>query len=235
MKKKILVIALAMAVMLMGAGYAYWTDATVLNATVTTGEFDVNITNVATAGGGDRGGAAGGVTTNWEEFLEVDTDFTGPTKNLTVWFEDLYPGSIAHLNFYIENQGTLPAVLDNIDIEPLNISLGEDLAAALGYRFNYQVLAPGESISWGAGGIDYVSGNGITNLENDLNELLGDVILMPGERIEFFVQDGDSLYNGMWFELPSSLTGDECEDESIDFTMTMNWVQHNATFPAITF
>jgi predicted ribosomally synthesized peptide with SipW-like signal peptide len=43
LKKKFLALTMASAVMLMGAGYAYWNDTLAIDNTVSTGEFNVKI------------------------------------------------------------------------------------------------------------------------------------------------------------------------------------------------
>lgn len=218
MKKKILVIALAMAVMLMGAGYAYWTDQLSVESTVGTGEFDVNIVKV-TDGGGDRN--PGKATTNWEKYMRVDTEWDAKSIDATI--SNLYPGSIAHLSFDVENNGTLPAVLDSINVD-YTVS-GSAIDDKIYYRVDYKIVEDGVQVGTPK---HYIDGVGLATFEAELNALLADIVLQPGQMLivgDEVDENGQDLENKYTFELPASVT--DCELESFDLDFTMNWKQHN--------
>lgn len=226
MKKKILVIALAMAVMLMGAGYAYWTDQISVNSVVGTGEFDVNIVKVSD-GGGDRN--PGAATTNWEKYMKVDTDFVKgtPTKCLKTTISNLYPGSVAHLSFDVENNGSLPATLDSINVDYSAIT-GSAIVDKIYYRVDYKVVQDGVQIGTPK---HYIDGVGLATFESELNALLKDIVLEPGQMLIIggpVDENGQDLDNKYTFELPATVVNaDNCENSAFKLDFQMNWKQHN--------
>lgn len=226
MKKKILVIALAIAVMLMGAGYAYWTDQISVDSVVGTGEFDVNIVKVSD-GGGDRN--PGKATTNWEKYMKVDTDFVQgtPTKSLNATISNLYPGSVAHLSFDIENNGSLPAVLDSINVDYAAIT-GSAIVDEIYYRVDYKVVQDGVQVGTPK---HYIDGVGLATFESKLNTLLSGITLEPGQMLiigDPVDENGQDLENKYTFELPATVVNDDdCENNAFELSFQMNWKQHN--------
>lgn len=103
MKKKFMALTLAAAVMLTGAGYAYWNDQLTINNTVSTGQLDLYFVDQA------------------DEVTEPDyttgavTYAAGPngeangTASLTL--DDMYPGATATVNLVVKNDSTMPVEL----------------------------------------------------------------------------------------------------------------------------
>lgn len=113
MKKKFIACVVACATLLMGTGYAYWTNNITLNAKVTTGKFDVQITDAdynnefTEYAGNDH-------SPNYRTSDHtLDTNgFTDDSVNLSL--TDLYPGYGQSYTFKLENKGTLAAKLSEI-------------------------------------------------------------------------------------------------------------------------
>lgn len=109
-KTKMLAIVLAVAVMLLGAGYAWWQDAIKISGTVDTGKVDVQFLDKI----------------NKTKFINVDPDpYTSATagivpesknKTLRITIEDLYPGAKVGFDFAIVNRSTMPVKLKAIDV-----------------------------------------------------------------------------------------------------------------------
>ena len=103
-KSKIMAVALATAITVMGSGYAYWTQDLTITSTVDTGMLEVNFENPANV-------------------LEEDTDQgdaeARPTidkHGMVIKWEDVYPGAENILEFNLANKGTLEAFVSNFTI-----------------------------------------------------------------------------------------------------------------------
>jgi len=107
-KSRFLVLALVLAVMLMGAGYAYWTDTLTINNTVSTGELNVRFAGTNTTRGGDN--QAGEVEPGkskayWAAYVNHEglgaghngpaTEVSADGKTVTTKVTNMYPGAYA--------------------------------------------------------------------------------------------------------------------------------------------
>lgn len=112
-KSRFLVLALVVAVMMMGAGYAAWTETVTINNNVCTGELDVDLAAGTVAVFSDTAGTAepAGITRTAEAVLDT-TDTENNTATVTV--NNLYPGAHVDITVPISNVGTIPAKIDNI-------------------------------------------------------------------------------------------------------------------------
>lgn len=114
MKKKLIACVLACATLLMGTGFAYWTDLININATAETGYLDVNFTDAVYLGNNF-------VATN-EKLDENSYDTTARTAKLDVAnpdqvafdISDLYPGHYEAFQATAENAGTVAAKLGKV-------------------------------------------------------------------------------------------------------------------------
>ncbi|ABR46720.1 hypothetical protein Amet_0493 [Alkaliphilus metalliredigens QYMF] len=110
-RTKFLALALVVALMMMGAGYAYWTQDLTIQNTVNTGELDVQFTELEL----DVEGAA--YMGSASSFLPADTD---GEYNLKLDLIDAYPGAGFTVSFDLANTGTLAANVRNFDITDTN-------------------------------------------------------------------------------------------------------------------
>ncbi len=113
-RTKVLALVLVAAIMLMGAGYAAWTDQTFLTTTVRTGNFNMEITKATTRTGDNQ---TQNEVHNWHQY---DWTHTGPVSftadEAIVELKDLYPGGIVQVDMTTVNKGTIPARLKSIDV-----------------------------------------------------------------------------------------------------------------------
>ena len=115
-KTKFIALAVAAAVMLMGAGYAYWSEQVVITNTVTTGNLDVDIVDPNAATFYYQGNATTGTLDNVYAQADITTDpdvDADDQDELTVNFTDLYPGSYGEVRVPIHNTGTMAVKLDS--------------------------------------------------------------------------------------------------------------------------
>jgi len=112
-KSRFLVLALVVAVMMMGAGYAAWTEQVTITNNVCTGELDVDLQ----AGGLVDTYSAAGILDNTYATGDYTVDAADANK-ATVTVEGLYPGAIVEVSIPVKNVGTLKAKED-LTISPV--------------------------------------------------------------------------------------------------------------------
>jgi hypothetical protein len=101
-KTRLLIATLVCAVMLMGVGYAWWTDTITLGGTVATGNMDVVFSQADLSGFDSIAGASA--------LLSADK------KTITCNFTNLYPGAQGILNTGITNNSSIPVKLSNVNV-----------------------------------------------------------------------------------------------------------------------
>lgn len=101
-KTRFLVLVLAVAVMLVGAAYAYWTQDLTINTTVNTGELEVIFQEPANV--------------TEEDDYQINADCTPDGYSMEVTFNDVYPGVRNNFYFDMVNTGTLGAYVDDFSI-----------------------------------------------------------------------------------------------------------------------
>ena len=99
-KSKFLALVLTVAVMLMGAGYAYWTDSVKINNTVKTGNLEVKLEQ-------------GDIEVSEYACGCVDLD-PCDAHTAKVRLCNLYPGAKAHVSIPFKNVGTIPVKFDGV-------------------------------------------------------------------------------------------------------------------------
>lgn len=96
-KAKFLTLALVVAIMMMGAGYAYWSETLIVDQTIDTGELRVDITNAQLSSS--------------DPYLDIkDVEYN--TKYIDFEVNQLYPGATIQYRADVKNNGTLAAVVD---------------------------------------------------------------------------------------------------------------------------
>lgn len=106
-KGKFLALALVVAIMMMGAGYAYWTEDLRVENTITTGELDFEFQYEHIASQDEYMGDS--------EASVKTTSLQGET--LEVVLEEMYPGAEATVKFDVANTGTMAAMLKNFNFD----------------------------------------------------------------------------------------------------------------------
>lgn len=115
MKKRFIACVLACAMLLMGTGFAYWTDLINLKATANTGYLDVNFTAAEKKGNNWVPIEGSGVTT--EAAYHSDTSPAAvitDTDHVDLSLYNLYPGHYQMYSATVANSGTVAAKLGAI-------------------------------------------------------------------------------------------------------------------------
>lgn len=214
-KTKIIALVLVVAMMLMGAGYAYWSDTLTINNTVSTGELNVRFTGQNTTRGGDD--QVGDVSTGkskayWAAYVNHEglvaghngpaTEVSPDGKTVTTKVTNMYPGAYAQYYGTIENNGTIPAVFDNAVVSftgknGATLSTAEAaLKSNISFAFGYIIMnSDGTRVQPNPASGDgryYASGN-LADMETRLNALLKNVRLEPTQTISLdFPSEADA-------------------------------------------
>lgn len=128
MKKiRFITLALVVAVMLMGAGYAYWTQTLTISNTVTTGNLDVDFTAASVS--------------NVSAYMDDTASGAqvSPTDNniINVTLAEMYPGASTTINFTLKNSGTMAAKINGFAVPAFTT---KDYFQCTGYKVGSKVV-----------------------------------------------------------------------------------------------
>lgn len=218
-KARLLIVTLVCTVMLMGVGYAWWTDSVAIGGTAATGNMDVHFEN--------------GIFFP----IVLSSPYVKPSRiivesrKIACKFDNLYPGAIGNVDFVVKNDSTIPVKLDTAKITVNgDADLKSNLTAfAVFYKVDKNGLPVYPSFDW----TDVVL---LEQLAGELNEKLKDITLYPGERLFFGVpEDREGPY-----DLDNNGEKESCivlcldpqapnatQGKSVSFTLTMDWKQFN--------
>ncbi len=221
-KHKILVVALAMAVMLLGTGYAYWTQTLTINNTVNTGKLDVSFVCPTDVDSWDDGIPTG----NHSDLVTVDAVRTGQNIQFTVG--NFYPGAGASLDFAIKNTGTVPAKISTVTG---NVTNNQALCDALNYQFT-KVLVIDPQHGPNYLDIQDVNANNVSDLAAGLTGALKDIIIPPNGFLVLIADNpghgsDESANPGYNILMPASISGSDFETSSASFTLGLDFTQVN--------
>lgn len=118
-KTRIIVLALAISIALMGAGYAAWTQNVTISGTVKTGQLELKITDTATGAYYKHYDSNNELKWTNEELEKYGLKIAPqeePTVNNKITFnrENLFPGLEAGKSINITNTGTVPVKLESV-------------------------------------------------------------------------------------------------------------------------
>lgn len=231
-KRRLVALALAAGIMLMGAGYAQWNDNITVKTTVETGELEVELQcSCADAYVYENATEIWRYYSGNEEYYDNIKVSTPIIKGDTVTFgfENLFPGSAAVAKLYIKNTGTMPAVLQGIKVDPKTIDSYDGKAELLevvlvDYRFRVKDsegnVVPGYKFSG--------ENVPLKDLQRELDTQLKGIELLPDYVFTSDWDETDTMHDKFVFKIPhGSLKGDQGEKEIINVAIDFNFVQHN--------
>ena len=230
-KYKIIASALLAGSIFVGAGYAAWTDQLNINNTVSTGNMNVEFIDANAIFPLEPYG----------NYVQTSINQTDP-KTVVVTIDNLYPGTGALYASVFENKGTIPAVVDYVEVNFTqdNQLLKDKLVAVGGF-----LQARGSNIVDG-GIFPGIFNNHyyLKDLQANLNTMLHNKRLEPGDKILLDIpdankndiknildQEGIDGYNPadnncIIMGLPKAV-GNNLEQQKAVFKIKLHFKQHN--------
>lgn len=223
-RAKFLLLALVVAIMMMGAGYAIWNEELMLESKVNTGKFDMEITKTTIRTGDDQ---QRNEVHDWHHF-----DWThGVTSQVLeggnaayVEFRDLYPGGTVQIDMKFENKGTIPAKLKSARVE--FIDGDEDLFNLLRAQTSWKadINGDGAQDDW-----EHVENWQYWRpLQSALNKLVestnnNNLVIEPGGWFTLG-SEGEDEFGCIQIKLDPS-AGNEFQETYCRFKITFDWEQ----------
>ncbi len=196
-KTRFLVLALAVAVMLMGAGYAWWSETVTITTDVTTGYLDVDLAAVT-----PNTASSDYVGVTVTPVSSIEGNDNGEVCNIDV--TNLYPGAFGSGIVAVKNTGTMKVKLG----KPI-VTFTDNNAAVRGYDY--------VGISYSPSLTDDSSPVSLSiNPNNGECTFSGDVFLVPGETCYFTITAS----------MPSNEQGDEFKSD-LSFRFAPEFLQWN--------
>lgn len=213
-KTKFLALVLVVAIALMGAGYASWTDYFTVVGTAKTGNLDMQIVSANIYDGNNLG-----------ELQRAWTEATIDSINkdsLVITAKDLYPGADIRLDFLTKNMGTAPCDFDSVTVEFIDGDWNLYNALSARGHILYDTDGTGTDYTQVGRAWGYVPNNKLTNLNANLQTVLSDMILHPGGTLAFDPTDEGCIRFGLPYEVDNSYQNKWCT-----FRLTFNFGQPN--------
>lgn len=252
---KLIALTLVVAMMLVGAGYAAWTDKIQTKTIVNTGELEVEIVGepeielVRIFKSDDVKDM-----NLWDSF-DGEVDIKEGTATYNIF--NMYPGTEARTALAYANTGTLTAFINDVDVSYSMTEANKKLRDAIRVDYDFQILS-GETVvatieakDIALGGLAAALRSGLVGHYLQEGEQIGQVTLMghghrghnggngnnnncPGGNCNPGGNDPipepgpeEGKYN-LTFKLPAdSLNGDDGELENVTVDITIHFVQHN--------
>lgn len=201
-RTRVIALVLCAAIMMMGAGYAYWSDTLVINNTVTTGELEVVFQGSS-------------VTTDATNVANISLPTaSNNNKSIAILATNMYPGATYTLTTTIANTGTIPAVLKPITFaDQVDASLvGKTQILTVADKAHF--IVTGNVVY---NGVPYAVPAGVTLANiSQINSLLPQTLGV-----------GESALVNLTLTLDSGLLLDQLENRYVKTNMTLNWTQQN--------
>lgn len=211
--RKMIIAAIAIAIMLLGTGYAYWTETLDISNTVSTGYLDVKFIDADVWDYDDS------ETFNHRSNLVIaHKTIAADGQSISLTVDNLYPGSGASLDFLVENIGTVPAKIGTVTGTVIK---NQNLADALDYYVDTVKFYNG---SWQSYEIDPIQADTVEDLALKLQETLEDIVLDPGDKLYLYRSQEHPGYD---IVMPASITGDDFENEQLIFNLGLTFTQVN--------
>ncbi|GKU31619.1 SipW-dependent-type signal peptide-containing protein [Clostridium folliculivorans] len=235
-KIRVLALALILSVILMGAGYAAWTDTTVITNTVRTGTLNVKFDQSNFSGIKYPDACAAQYAKASADIVDKDS------HTMQVQLNDLYPGSWAAFRVKGINAGTIPAKIDNIDVQ---FSGDKELLPYLSYETRIGIDPNGNNSDlskFTISGKLSKFGEDINNYLKQHNEVKN-LQLSPNNKGCFYIgvpQNGFSVNancsnnnnntvapDGYFVIKFDKAAPNELQKKALNFTITVNFKQFN--------
>lgn len=234
-KTKFIALALVIVTTLMGVGYAQWRDTLKIESTVNSGNLNVEFVQ--------HGSLFPYIKTLEGNSQYVDAHIAQTdSKTVAVTVDKLYPGSGVLYGIEFKNTGSIPAKIKSVTVDFTrdNNLLKNNLTVVGGFM---QISSNGMIVN---GGVfpSSLKSYYLKDLQGNLNEMLKDIVLQPGDYIVFDIpqekkNDISNILKNEGIEgfnpdqdnciimgLPNSVDN-TLQKQSIQFSIKLNFKQFN--------
>ncbi|WP_461207715.1 hypothetical protein [Clostridium sp. DL1XJH146] len=235
-KSKVIALALAVGIMLMGAGYAEWVSDVKIDNTIETGELAVEIQGVKSNVKVNEVNDVSDFPYNyWHNYMEsydnIQVAVPSVKKNTASFqFENLFPGTKAIVGLQAKNTGTMIASVKHVSVQYDTLSLGgdgsKDLEAAMMVNYFFVIRNDEGMLT------TPIKGRcSLAELQTRLNDELQGQVLYPDYELITW-DDTVNANNIFRFEIPyDSLHGNEGENEKLNIKIDFEFGQDNLNVP----
>jgi hypothetical protein len=214
-KHRLIAAVLSIALLLIGASYAVWSDTLILDHNVTTGTLDVDWQPDAEYVGAFLDYAPD-VNIPVDPSCTVNLEYpVDEPETLKFTINNMYPGVRAYYYAWQQNMGTLPAKFGSVTVDTSGSSLGAE-SNIIYFTNIYIYHSLTDEYEW----IYNYLGN-VDGVEAFLNTILAGKILYPGDSI---ISTGDMEGTLAYFLLPIGAL-DDVQGQFLNFDITFTWVQ----------
>lgn len=230
-KTKLISLSLVIALILMGTAFAWWTQSTTISNQINTGELEVKLVNIGGPGiyftHPNGNPDAQGLDIHEDYNAEVlNYDFSEDGYTLDVEINNLFPGSYVTYIYGVDNTGTVPVKVNNVEIIPNGSTLPTERLNNLPIAFCFRLQKADGSLS----SQHRVDGT-YSNIAGLIENALANVVIVPGDRLVVGdVNDTDEfgqVQNGFIITIPEEW-GNRTENCSVAFSLRFDYIQANA-------
>ncbi len=200
-KKKFLMTILIASSVFLGTGYAWWADGLEIEGMVSTGEFKVV-----------------GIPSQSPEYAQNASEHEG-LKSLSYDMSDLFPGRIYEFGAEFKNVGSIPAVVEEINII-MKEALKDDTAEKITTKGSVRIVG-------GSNELEPIT------IDTTIKELETELATEFGSFNDWKLEPGESLVFEKWkVALPKakyneSSKENEYEGKNVSFDLEIVFKQHN--------
>ncbi|NYB74275.1 hypothetical protein HZF24_08970 [Sedimentibacter hydroxybenzoicus DSM 7310] len=227
-KTKLIALIMVISIMMVGAGYAAWSEQIFVDTTIKTGNFNMEITK-ATVRTGER--QDDNLSHEWHHFdwtkgnSKNDVTINQDGNSVEVELRNLYPGGVVQFDMTTTNNGTIPAKLKSVNVQYLdgNKSLLNSLKAKTTWKVD--INGDGKIEPMGKFGNGHVDGkwhpvqSALSVLVDDLNNY--NIVIEPKGSLSLGLDDEDGCIQ---FKLDENAKN-ALQDQTVKFKLTFNWEQ----------
>ncbi len=228
---KILTLILLLSTILLGAGYAYWSESVTITGTVSTGELKVELIPYDQIDDVMPPYVIINGMPLYSRPSRLPFDISPDKHTLIAGFKDIFPGTFYAVPFRMDNKGSIPAVLKRCsivyDIDDNGDLLGQLENNLIINHLEMNVYSKDNELKTTIPFIDGLSPVKLVDLESKINSTLAikKIRLEPGERMQLS-SNGD-IMGGFISFLFSGGFDNNFENKQFSVKINLDWRQFN--------